>query len=476
MAPPLRAEYLNFWNEEGLRLFKAGHKKPTMEALVKRNWNMKGRFDAYIRVGKTVAHMHKLDVNWDDRYRRLYEEQLSKIADIEKSRTLESDTLIDRIRKGIISPTDKKSKRELLKKLENDLEIERMKLDKIAKNWGVKINTTKRDGGQAPKKRGRPAKTVSGVTFKTAKELKSMPKRKINDEEPQEMDIENELQTTETEICHVVPQTEVDINGNIVHKEIETDVIEIEMETKTLINNNKSTSSSSSKIRKFRTESSLTVVIPEICQNTVDDQNSGSSACMGICLLIFKDFVQNPISLSKKNIPQIMNVYKENVEMGYNYWKINELPPMDTKTALKLPILQVLSEKTEMKSDTMWHEKLLVNGFKDGFEALKHEMESVKDSSRSGIFLVTVNPDKSFAILYDEDFNLILFDSHLHYTAPLEQMSFEEAKKRVDCRGMIIIATKSQYLDLITCIITVVIRELRASAVHGNIVRLEKKN
>ena len=124
--------------------------------------------------------MHKLDVDWDNRYRRLYEEQLLKIGDIEKSRNLESETLVDRIRKGIISPTDKKCRRELLKKLENDLELERLKLDKIAKNWGVKINTTKRAGGQAPKKRGRPAKTVPGVIFKTAKELKSMPKRKKN--------------------------------------------------------------------------------------------------------------------------------------------------------------------------------------------------------------------------------------------------------------------------------------------------------
>ena len=69
---------------------------------------MSGRFDAYICVGMDVAHMHKLDVNWDDKYRSQYEQQLSKIADLEKSRNIEDETLNERIRKGLISPSDKK--------------------------------------------------------------------------------------------------------------------------------------------------------------------------------------------------------------------------------------------------------------------------------------------------------------------------------------------------------------------------------
>ena len=177
------------------------------------------------------------------------------------------------------------------------------------------------------------------------------------------------------------------------------------------------------------------------------------------------------MSLSRNNISHMMGVFEECVKLGYEYWKINELTPMDVNTALKLPLLQGLSDKSQIKCDAMWHTKLKVNGF----ETLKYEMKSAKDSYTSGIFLITASPDKTFAVLYDKDFNLALSDSHLHFTVPPEQMSFDDALKHLDCRGMIVLANKSQYLDFITYIFTVVLRELRASPVHGNIVRLEKK-
>ena len=158
--------------------------------------------------------------------------------------------------------------------------------------------------------------------------------------------------------------------------EMETDHHQLEM------NKKKSTSSSRSTVNMFSTESCLTVVLPEICHNSVNTPSPGSSTCMGICLFIFKEFVQDTMSLSRNNISHMMGVFEECVKLGYEYWKINELIPMDVNTALKLSLLQNQTDKSQIKCDAMWHTKLKVNGF----EALKYEMESAKDSYTSGIF------------------------------------------------------------------------------------------
>lgn len=62
----------------------------------------------------------------------------------------------------------------------------------------------------------------------------------------------------------------------------------------------------------------------------------------------------------------------------------------------------------------------------------------MKDRGLAGAFLFTVFPDKSY--FFDADFNLTLLDSHIHFTAPHEQLSFEAALKRKDRQGMIICA------------------------------------
>ena len=81
---------------------------------------------------------------------------------------------------------------------------------------------------------------------------------------------------------------------------MKTDEIETRMEMETdhhqlQMNKMKSTSSSRSTIKMFSTESGLTVVLPEICHNSVNTSSPGFSAYMEICLLIFKEFVQDTI-------------------------------------------------------------------------------------------------------------------------------------------------------------------------------------
>jgi hypothetical protein len=39
-----------------------------MEYLVKKAWNGSGRFDAYLKVGEEVGHLHKLAVEWQKKY------------------------------------------------------------------------------------------------------------------------------------------------------------------------------------------------------------------------------------------------------------------------------------------------------------------------------------------------------------------------------------------------------------------------
>ena len=38
-----------------------------MEYLVKKAWNGSGQFDAYLKVGEEVGHLHKLAVEWQTR-------------------------------------------------------------------------------------------------------------------------------------------------------------------------------------------------------------------------------------------------------------------------------------------------------------------------------------------------------------------------------------------------------------------------
>jgi hypothetical protein len=165
----------------------------------------------------------------------------------------------------------------------------------------------------------------------------------------------------------------------------------------------------------FQTEDGLSVILPGFCQNTVLNQNSdlGSSACVGICFL---NVLCHNISTS------IATVVFKSLKMG-------NLNAVLTSIVVRWFFIQY------------WYPKVTAS--------LKISTK-MKNRGLAGSFLFTVFPDKSFIVFFNEDFNLTLLDSHIHFTAPPEQLSFEAALKRKDCQGMIICATKAQYRDLVS--------------------------
>ena len=93
-----------------------------------------------------------------------------------------------------------------------------------------------------------------------------------------------------------------------------------------------------------------------------------------------------------------------------------------------------------------------------------------------GALFITLFPDKTFAIIFYENFNLVLFDPHVHFTVPQDQQTFEEALSRKDCRGLIVFAKKADCSKLISYIFDTIIQELRASSDHGSIAVFLTKN
>lgn len=420
---------------------------------------------------------------------------METIKDLENNSRWEEDILHERMKKGTITTDDKKSKRCHIAKLQNDVKLENTLLDKISRNWSNQINNIKKNG-PSNKPRGRkPRTTFSKIDFKTAKDLKKI-WVSIDQEEAETNTIATEGNTetdtfiidTETDTCTVVsmdiePSTEIEMNVDIETEfttEIETNVVD-KVDTnernqpaeKDII---KSSNGVDAYKESFQTEDGLSVILPGFCQNTVLNQNSdlGSSACVGICLLIMKSILKEHSGRCDQT--EVVEIFKEAVTLGYQYWIKNHLTTMDVKTALRLPIFQDLNTTVAIDVDILWHNTLRIGAYDSGSDAVLETFSKMKNRGLAGAFLFTVFPDKSFIVFFNEDFNLTLLDSHIHFTAPPEQLSFEAALKRKDCQGMIICATKAQYRDLVKYIFRTVIKEIRAQDNHGNIIVLLAKN
>jgi hypothetical protein len=202
------------------------------------------------------------------------------------------------MKKGTITTDDKKSKRCHIAKLQNDVKLENTLLDKISRNWSNQINNIKKkDPSNKPRGR-KPRMTFSKVDFKTAKDLKKIGVS-IDQEEAETNTIATEG-NTETD-TFIEPSTEIEMNVDIETEfttEIETNVVD-KVDTnernqpaeKDII---KSSNGVDAYKESFQTEDGLSVILPGFCQNTVLNQNSdlGSSACVGICLLIMKSILR----------------------------------------------------------------------------------------------------------------------------------------------------------------------------------------
>ena len=101
----------------------------------------------------------------------------------------------------------------------------------------------------------------------------------------------------------------------------------------------------------------------------------------------------------------VVEMFKEAVTLGYQYWVKNGLTTMDVKTALKLPIFQDLTCLVEIDIDVLWHNTLRIEGYGSGSDAVLDAFNKMKDRGLAGAFLFTVFPEKSFIVFFYEDFN-----------------------------------------------------------------------
>jgi hypothetical protein len=58
-----------------------------------------------------------------------------------------------------------------------------------------------------------------------------------------------------------------------------------------------------------------------------------------------------------------VEIFKEAVTLGYQYWIQNHLTTMDVKTALRLPIFQDLNTTVAIDVDILWHKTLRIGGY-----------------------------------------------------------------------------------------------------------------
>ena len=209
-AQPIRRDYLNFMNDQSLYLLRQGHKKSAVEPLAKKLWNATGRYETYIKFGKYLSSRYKAN-NFDEKYRKQYEEKLNEVMTLEKERDELYAQLISRIKSDTITKPDKKSLQMHIKCLEVSLHKQRLLLDKISTNWSRKLNSVDRNGPEKQKTGPKPKdknakKAIDEVQFKTAMELKASKKPLGTNKSPIISDSTDACST-----CDIV-----DMNGNTV--------------------------------------------------------------------------------------------------------------------------------------------------------------------------------------------------------------------------------------------------------------------
>ena len=436
-AQPLRREYLQFWNEESLSLVKGGMKKrSSIEATVKKNWNLNGRFVAYIKVGKDIAHLHSLDGDWDSRYKVQYEAKMTQIQRLEADRAKVQAEMLDRMKRKTISNQDKQAAKKHVESLDKDIAMELATLNKISRNWNNILNKTHKNG-QRKGKRGRKPTAfqkkmtrMDSVQFQTAKELKQ-----------------------NTSIVH----------SHATQSDRRTSVPKSLKHT----NTPRAFDVEKKKLETFETSEKLLVCLPEVCQY-LSGPEKGSSACCGISLLTAQSFLSSDFPIGKNNTVSTRNKYKSLLQRAVNYWNENKLASMTVAQALSCPPFQTL--KNFKMEEVFWHTHLKVDGFSDAVDAvLSHYATRVDKNHNKMAAVFTIHPDKTFVVLVDKSRNQLLLDSHIHFTAIENEQNFQQAFARNDCQGMMVYATKHQAAKLARFIVEQVVLELRASSHHGSI-------
>lgn len=76
---------------------------------------------------------------------------------------------------------------------------------------------------------------------------------------------------------------------------------------------------------------------------------------------------------------EVVEIFKEAVTLGYQYWIKNHLTTMDVKTALRLPIFQDLNTTVAIDVDILWHNTLRIGGYDSGSDAVLETFSKMKN-------------------------------------------------------------------------------------------------
>ena len=135
----------------------------------------------------------------------------------------------------------------------------------------------------------------------------------------------------------------------------------------------------------------------------------------------------------------------------------------------------VTYKKNKSKEIIVWHSGLKIDKFEDGKDAICSLLPDIESSEKRCALVITASPDKTFTIVFDEEGNQTLFDSHVHVKGPFNQ-TFEEAYDNPEGRGVFVLGKQTEVLLMIDYVLEILIPELRAEKTHGSVVYIESKN
>ena len=385
----------------------------------------------------------------------------------------------------------------------------------MGKNWSVALNKTSK-GGIEKKKRGRKARAVQPmetVKFKTAQELKGsvLPMDKSRETYPDENEastshpdtntgpstycqvIDNDKQVVADQVLLVEkgdmisdvvmgkssqvyrfdfdpfpPDLKQNLrDGQNVAIKIRTKYVKLNVPVKQKV---KSTPQIS-KGNCFGTTSGLKLYFPGICQTALETV-SHSGACTGISALFYKMVTSESVLVEESNLQNLLGIFRKAVYEGTEYWKSNKLPCIvDVKYILGLPLYNSI----KIVEHAVWHQTLKLGGYHDASDCVNTVLAKALETQEPFALLVTLPlpVTQTFIVLCRNKTTLMLFDSHVHYTAIPEEQTYYRALERADCQGVVVIGNKRSKTALVQYIFTTMVGELRANPTQGSVICLK---
>ena len=476
--PDLRRQYYVFRNEESLKLLQSKTPKKLIDGLVIEKWRIYGRRLALLEIKRAEIHydtsksdpFHKYDVS--------YMQKQTQIESLNKKIEAKVNDKIERIKQGSLSTSSKTDINNLISLLKERRTLLMTEIDCIAKAWDSAMRKYIRTG--PPKKRGR--KPKKAVVFKTAAELKKEKLDKapievddssadsssvdVTESDPPDLDVVGDsnmdnttLNMTESEPPDLIfsglsasnttdNMTDSDLHGGDFSsgnstavdstitdppdQHIVVEVTEAEVESKL----KEDILIEKLNIPNYEEIDGLT---SNISQFNVNEANSdqGSSACMGIVVKTVSNYfksTEKPLTLREETV----HAYIRDMKEVCNIWEDQGYGPTLIVEAVKnLNIVNI-----EIKTELWWRDG-------QSMSCVDKIIDEIKQIQGRKAVIVTVQPAHSFVVLFDNDNNQILFNSHIHLKHHSEQI--KDGLAIIFSRSNILTYALTDYMHIVNC-------------------------